>query len=399
MAACCCHILQMYMKSDWRFIYLIFSLILLSCSIKENIEPCAPEPKTFTIVDFIYDYNMQKENIFNKQAGSVYLYVFDEDSVMLYRKTKSKIELPNNNVNFSIIFDEQEIVPGNKYNFVAMAQGNHEGYEASLETPGFQLNSNCDMRPGISKISDFIIKLDQNEDGEIDFGIIDFLDEYGNSSRTIDTVWSTKPGEIQTIEIPDFYYEPSLEQLPDNYVNVNIPMLRLTNSITINLLSPAFNSNTNPADYLFLIYFPYGNGTINFTGKTLDSKSLYYRPLRKNLFPYSKNTEDKPYFTLSEERIYAIKAEFGVSRLQYNDECSLQIRNSNNYEIISKFENFSGFLADYFEHGFEDNQEFLDREYDFQVDIALDENQNIQWIQCWCAVLGWAKRTYYYDIK
>lgn len=342
---------------------------------------------------------MQGKDLFNQHAGSVYLYVFDEDSIMLYRKNKSKVDMQLNNVDFSFTFDESEIIPGKTYHFVAMAQGNHAGYEASLNTPGFQIVPDIEMIPGVSRIKDFIIKLDYNNDGELDFGVVDFRDTYGNSTKMIDTIWSTKPGEIQTIEIPSSNYVPSLEALPDNIVNVEVPMMRLTNSITVNLFHPYFVSTTNSDDYIFLINFPKGNAYLDFTGRIYPSQPLYYRALRKSTVPFQMKENDNTQYNISENNFYAIKAEFGVSRLQNTDKSSLQIRNSKTDKIVIKIEDFSNFLADYFEHGFSDSQEFLDREYDFEIDIALNDNDEVLWIQCGCAILGWAKRIYNYDVK
>lgn len=384
-------------SSVLSFLLCLISAIASGCSwINDDLLPCAPKPNTFVNVNFVYDYNMQYVNLFNNEVGAVYLYVFDQDSIMLLRREKTRSKM-NRDIDFSMCFDTTEIHPGNVYHFVAMAQGNHTGYEVSSDSYGFTLLN--EMTQGKSKISDYIIKLDRDDNGEFDFGVVDFIDSYGNNVEKIETVWSTKPGEVQTIFIPEPAYKPSVNKYPPNNVNVFIPMMRITNSITINLISETFNEDTDAEDYRLLIYFPKGNGTLDFTGNTHPAQPLYYRSLRKKCIPYTPPSSGSSYKISEfpkEETSYAIQADFGVSRLQVSDNSSFQIRNAENNEIITEITDFSDFLANYFEHG-EDNQEFLDREYDFTVNIGLIDNK-ISWIQAGVSILGWGKRLQYVDL-
>ena len=376
------------------------ALLLASCSmVNEDLEPCAPAPKTFTTVNFVYDYNMQFEDLFDKHAGSVYLYVFDNQGIFQMRRTAHRVNMKEGEVDFSMTFDESQLQPGQTYQIVAVAQGNRIGYQSSLETPGFTLQT--EMVEGVSKIEDYILKLDRDDDGTFDFGVVNYKDAYGNNNQMIDTLWTTKPDEVQILKVPELNYKPSPVKEPDHQLEVTIPMMRITNSITVNLVNPAFKEGTNPDDFTFLIDFPNGNGTIDFTGKTYPAQELYYRSLRKQTIPYTPKQKGSSFYaasTRADEETYAVQAVFGVSRLQVTDGSSLQIRDPETNEILSKVDDFSNFLADFFEHGFSDNQEFLDREYDFQIDLELDDEGKIVWIQCGCAILGWAKRVYYYDL-
>lgn len=367
-------------------------LALCSCSmVEEDLEPCAPAPNVLTNVNFVYDYNMRYTDLFTQHVGSVYLYVFDENGTYLYRRTRHRADM-GSVIDFSIQFDTTEIKPGHIYQMVAIAQGNRVGYGASLETPGFQLQT--EMVQGVSKIEDYIIKLDRNDDGEFDFGIVDYKDAYGNNSQMIDTVWSTKPDEVQIVRIPTLVYTPSVEKHPDEVYDVTIPMMRLTNSIKVNLVSNAFNAATNTDDYTMLVHFPNGNGTIDFTGTVYPAQELYYRTLRKTITTYIPGderydpvTSDENQETSAKQSLgtrhsapgtradaqYAIEAQFGVSRLQMNDESSLQIRDTKTGNMIVEIPNFSKFLADAFSGEDLDGQEFLDREYNFEISIGVGE--------------------------
>lgn len=376
---------------------LLISGIFTGCGwITEDMPECAPAPNTYTTVEFVYDYNMTGENLFNKNVGSVYLYVFDSKGIYRYRREAHRALMPPGDINFSMLFDDLQLQPGQTYQLVAVAQGNYTGYQASLGTPGFTLQT--EMVPGISTINDYILKLDRDNDGTFDFGVVNYKDAYGHTDTMIDTLWTTKPNEVQIAPIPDLVYTPSVNKEPDRELQFSVPMMRITNSIKLNLINDLFDENTNVDDYLLLIDFPNGNGTIDFTGNTLPAQELYYRSLRKMMKPYTPHrpgdSKNKPAFSTKadENSTYALEATFGVSRLQVTDGSSLQVRDAQTNEIIYKLDDFSQWLADYFEHGFDDDQEFLDREYDFEIDIKLDDDGSLIYLQAGINILGWGKR-------
>lgn len=356
---------------------------IASCSmIDEDLDPCAPAPNVLTNVNFVYDYNMKYTDLFTQHVGSVYLYVFDSKGTYLYRRTRHRADM-GSVINFTIPFDTTEIKPGHTYQMVAVAQGNHADFLTS-ETPGFTLQTQ--MIPGVSKIDDYILKLDRDDDGTYDFGIVDYRDSYGNNTSMIDTLWTTKPDEVQLVRIPELVYTPSVEKQPDHIVDVTIPMMRITNSVKINLVSNGFNYATNPDDYTMLVHFPNGNGTIDFTGTVYPAQELYYRTLRKTLTTYipgdqrydpvtspGPDGQNVPNVSTRADAQYAIQADFGVSRLQMNDESALQIRDAATGGMIAEIPNFSKFLANAFDYYGDDGQEFLDREYNFEISIAVGE--------------------------
>lgn len=365
------------------------AIFLSACGwVTEDLEPCAPAPDTKTIVNFIYDYNMQHTDLFTDHVGSVYLYVFDGNGKYVTRREKHRSDMTGV-IDFSIPFDTTEIRPGETYQFVAVAQANHEGYTASLETPGFTLIS--EMTPGISTIDDYRLKLDRDDDGDYDFGIVDYKDAYGNTETMIDTIWTTKPDEVQIVNIPSLDYKPSLVKEPDRVVEVTVPMMRITNSIKVNLLNTAFTSTTSPDDYIVLIDFPNGNGTIDFTGTTYPAQELYYRALRKTIMPYSQAHPSTKAEDAAEDDRYTLQSVFGVSRMQVTDGSSLQIRDGQTLDLIAEIPEFAKFLADYFAHGFDDDQEFLDREYDFTIDVEIEDGRMVSF-RGFVNILGWGRR-------
>ncbi|MCH5236151.1 MAG: FimB/Mfa2 family fimbrial subunit, partial [Muribaculaceae bacterium] len=99
---------------------------------------------------------------------------------------------------------------------------------------------------------------------------------------------------------------------------------------------------------------------------------------------------------------YAIQATFGVSRLQTTDDSSLQIRDGQTGDLLLQIggegdQSFSQWLADYFNYTYGD-QEFLDREYNFGIDIKMSDDNAWEWYQIGCSILGWGKRVYNYTL-
>lgn len=395
-----------------------------SCEmINEDLAPCAPRANTITIVNFEYDYNMQQVDLVNDHVGSIYLYVFDKDGVYDFRSSKHRVNMPLNKVDFSMAFDTTYIKPGHEYQFVAVAQGNWAGYQNSLETPGFTLQT--EMIPGVSTIEDYRLKLDRNNDGVYDFaidtdgGVFDYKKHYADNEIKLDTLWSTKPNQVQIVDIPYITHELSPIQIPNDTVYVTVPLMRLTNSIKVNLTHTSFSETTDPNIYDILIDFPNGNGTVGFTGKTYPVQDLWYMSIRKQMKVYNQKTNGAQYeadapphfgaeietkgvegedYPTTRATQYAINAEFGVSRMQTTDGSSLQIRDAESGEVIVKIDDFSKWLAEYFNSYFDD-QEFLDREYDWTVDIHLDDNARPQSIQVGCYILGWGKRIHFYELQ
>ena len=385
------------------------ALSLVGCDLMhDDLAPCATDPSVKTVVNFVYDYNMEEEDLFDRHVGSVYLYVFDEKDVFVGRYEKNKRDLNPSNPDFSMEFDGQTsaIRRGRTYKFVAVANGAEDGYDGDDETPGFKLVNR--MVPGVSTINDYILKLNRDDKMFEDFGVVDYTKDYSDPDAMIDSVWTTKPDEVQVHDIPDPRAEfDSADQLPDHVEEVRIPMMRITNSIEVALTSPNFTSGTRPGDYDIVIYFPNGNGTIDFVGETLTeiSQPLYYRALRKRVGVYETKTgtragEDSGEEGESGETQYAIYATFGVSRLQYADGSSLQVRDPETHEVLAEIPEFSSYLNDRGNKDYDDPQEYLDREYNFRLDLGLTggSDERLWWSQVGIGVHSWAVRDWYISL-
>ena len=392
------------LKSNKKYIKMMLAAAALmtvgGCNLMhDDMPPCATDPKVSVVVNFVYDYNMDDEDRFDSEVGSVFLYVFEEDSTFVNRFEKRLIDIDTEHPDFSMTFDandNNDIEMGKTYHFVAVASSKATGYDDSQDTPGFKLVN--EMIPGRSKLGDYILRLNRDDKmfSDFDFGVIDYRSDYSGPDAMIDTVWTPKPGQVQTHTIPylkaDF---DSAEQIPDHVEEVKIPMMRVTNSIEVALTSPNFTAMTQPTDYDILIYFPEGNGVIDFEGRVGQvheiSQPLYYRALRKRVGVYEEKTSTRA----DGDTQYAIYATFGVSRLRYEDGSSLQILDPETHEVLARIDDFSNYLND--RGNTDDNytpQEYLDREFNFKVDLGLTADNSLWWSQV-IGIHGWAVRDWY----
>lgn len=393
---------------------IIGGLALSSCSmVNEDFPECAPAPQNKVRVNFEYTYNMsayvhpsgQEQDLFDSQAGSVYLYIFDKDGVYIDREEKHKIDFAKGD-DFSMEFGEDRLKPGETYQLVAVAQGNAFGYDDSDEYKWFKLVN--PMEIGTSTIKDYILKLDRdtNKDGFGEVGVINYKDQYGQNQQMIDTLWTTKPDEVQIITVPEIPYKPTVKQQPDSITEVKIPMMRITNAITVNIVSDYFDADIDPNDYHIVIHYPNGNGTVDFCGDISPSlQELYYQSLVKFMTPYNPKptrASNGSYEENGDATTYCLSSKFAVSRMMLNDDSSLQIRNAldeeNGYPILAEVPNFTNVLAELCNDTMYDEQEFLDREHDFNIDIKVDANLNVRGIYISCSILAWARRVFDYEL-
>lgn len=106
------------------------TLCLASCSWVEQGEDLTGCPTGDFVVQFVYDYNIQRADMFRDHVGEISLYVFDENQKFVTQRTVSdKNLISDRNNHFSIIFragddpedPNVELLAGASYHFVALA--------------------------------------------------------------------------------------------------------------------------------------------------------------------------------------------------------------------------------------------------------------------------------------
>lgn len=358
----------------------------------------------FTNVNFNYNYHINDpdsgiKDWFDTQVGTVCLYVFNDQDEFLFQRDLINIG-GENSTNRAILFTENDFKPGETYKLGAFGLGNKKGYENSLLSPGYRLINS--MIPLSSKIEDLILKIDSDKD-EFGNNVVNYKDYFSANESKLDTLWITQPGDLISVTIPQLNSSSDLTE--DISLNINIPLMRITNSIKINLFSDSFNKDTNVEHYEFVIDFPNGNDLIGLYGDLTPNADITYYPIRKAIKAntlkaphsiYDSEKENGGFFKYEENLdidagSYSLSAEFSLSRLMSNDKSVLKIINKSSGQEVVVLENLSYWLSYYFETSF-NNQEFLDREYDFSIDLRMDSQDHILMFQVGCAGLGWGYR-------
>lgn len=365
-----------------------------------------------TNINFNYKYHLQNgeagvDDWFDAQVGTVCLYIFNDKDEYLFQRdiiNSGDADL----INKSITFTKDELRPGETYKLGVFALGNKKGYNNSLLSPGYRLLNN--MVPFSSKIEDFILKIDSDKD-ESGNSIVNYKKYFFGNDSKLDTLWTTQSENIISVTIPQLSSSPGLPE-EEITLNIDLPLMRITNSIKINLISDTFDKETDVEDYEFVMEFPQGNDLIGLAGNLTPNGGVVYYPLRKAIKTYTPKSSMGIYdsekenggFFKYEENLdtdagrYSLSSDFGLSRLMSNDKSVLKIIKKSSGQIICMLEDFSARLADYFNTSFT-SQEFLDREYDFSIDLQIDNQENLVMMQAGCEGLGWGKRVYYYDIQ
>lgn len=166
-----------------QFITRLFILCALlvgiaSCSMmEEDYSQCA-EPGLY--VNFTYDYNTQRADMFKDHVGAVTLYIYDELGHKVAERTvsNSATEQPLSQYGYRMHFDESEL-PAGKYRLQAI--GMQKDWDEALATPGAKYR-----RTPVADTTSLVIKLDREE------AVLPGTEQHAVSNvAPLDTLWHT----------------------------------------------------------------------------------------------------------------------------------------------------------------------------------------------------------------
>lgn len=125
----------------------VAALTISSCDMMtEDLSDCP----TGLYVNFVYDYNIQRADMFKDHVGGLTLYVYDESDRLVTQRTVSGSELST--YGYNIHFTEQELAPDHSYRLQAVAM--QKDWDTALTTPGAKyrktdMAAGNDWRPGL----------------------------------------------------------------------------------------------------------------------------------------------------------------------------------------------------------------------------------------------------------
>jgi len=374
------------------FVAVLAALTLSSCSMmSEDLDDCP----TGLYVNFVYDYNIQRADMFKDHVGGLTLYVYDESDRLVATKSMGESQLSK--YGSYMHFTEQELAPDHDYRLMAVAfqretlSPNGAKYRLTGNTVGSQWQQ-------------FFIDLDHNATRNI----ANYY--YVSNAEPLDTLWHTlttiiSPADAQPMKLHPAMLTPAKTEYSwqrDGTIKTNgqekvtlvkgeptyatVSLIRDTKHLNITLRAvnddPAdnqvvdedytveiFDNNsqldckndlTKPADTL--VYRPYRQWTTTFVGNgdIVSESAAHYDLMFNRLLYKNASVNDDRYAVLNWEDI--AKARNAV----------LLIRKKDTGEIIFGI-NLPYILASgrTYQERYYHYQEYLDREYDYRLQFII----------------------------
>ena len=341
---------------------------LASCDMmKQDLEDCPYG----LYLQFKYDYNLQRADMFNDHVGAVDVYVFDERG--RYVKTQSE----ENTANYAPLADpnyrmHMELEPG-KYQFIVLAGQDSYSQQMARQRAHFM---RTEMKAG-DPMTAMEIKLDTQG------GNVLTVDNMG---APLDTLWHG----METIPVEVFAEKPTYH---------TISLMRDTKKINVTLRELDDPSQMDIQDYDLAIYDR--NTHLWWDNAVDESQWAVYTPHA------TWNTDDLTQVVTEDgEQMGYGKighADFMTSRIMYHGNAAQDGRlevtyrptgekviNVNLPDLLSRLRNYE----DYLRYG---EQEFLDRGYDYQLDFFLKGGE-LQYVNISISVLSWSIRVQFEEL-
>lgn len=363
------------------------AIVLNSCSMMtEDLSDCP----TGLYVNFVYDYNIQRADMFKDHVGGLTLYVFDESDRIAAQRTVSGSELSR--YGYYIHFTEQELAPDHQYRLIAIAM--QKDWNQSSALTGYKPtigDSRTSLRVSLT-----------HQTGN----------PYGTVSNVapLDTLWhtlTTLKAEEANLPAATHYHlstDGSVSTNGVDQVNVirgvptyaTVSLIRDTNHLNISLRELDTPEDVKDEDYeVFIID---ANTDVDFENNlVIPGDSVIYRPYAQ----WTTVIEG----TRSIAADYSAHYDLMFNRLMYNtttnDNAVLCIRNKKTGENVAMLNLpyilCTGRMA--YEIYTYSPQEYLDREYDYRLELFLKNGKWAQgaFISVCVDVLSWARRIQYVE--
>lgn len=336
----------------WGFI--MAGSLLASCNdlMHDDLPPC----DMGVDLQFKYDYNVQRADMFKDHVGGLCVFVYDEQGNFIARHDayNDATSQPLKDPNYAMRIN---LEPG-KYRFATFAF--QKKYEDALAQPGAKFQIALPQQG--DNITALHARLDR-EQGKVN-----------NQSQPLDTLWQGLSNEL--VEVKDL-----------QVTRHTIGLVRDTKQLTISLHQTDEPANIHADDFSYQI--TNANGDINYDNSLLPDEELTYTPY------YTWTTEFKDTEGNVKER--TAHAALMFSRLIWHPKekdknAILTITNKTTGEEVVRI-NLTDYLAQgrgAFEARHYSEQEFLDREYDYKLDFFLQGNQ-WKYVQLRISILDWFK--------
>lgn len=342
--------------------------MLASCSMMtEDLEPCPPASQVVRL-HFKYDYNIQRADMFSAHVGEVRLFVVDDatglvvkDTTVSNRDNADVIKRHPGNQYFAVDF--HNLKPETTYRFVAMAQ--QRPYDETSVRPTDRFMG---LFPAMNEKAD---KLTMTLTRDVE-------NHVNAPSCGLDTLWMGHTTKPITVPLTEGSYT----------INDTISMVRDTKYLTITLRQLEEPANIHDTD--FRVEITDKNGRLAWNNELLDDVTLLYTPHAQRttevLNVNQEVTARAAHYDISFSRLMIYEKATGTDAI-------LKITDNNTEDVVAEIDLPSvlsqGRKAyEWCKYG---AQEYLDREYDYNLDLFL-KNGQWQYADVRVNILSWAYR-------
>lgn len=331
-----------------------------------------PECETLVRVSFKYDYNIQRADMFHDHVGMVRLFVIDADNETVVRdvtysnRDNNDILTTDRNRYFTVTFND--LPQGRNYRFMAVA----------LQRPYDET-----LAPATDKFIGTFPALGENANKlQMRLTRSDDIDEQGRHRVTapdcgLDTLWIGNT--FDAIHVPE--HSNSNQIIADT-----ISMVRDTKYLSLTLRQ--LDAPTAISDDMFRVEITDNNGYLAWNNNLLPDDNLLYTPhaqwTSEVLNSDNEVTERAAHFDISFSRLMYYMGEGNASLRIFRTTDNVCVADINLPSILSQGRNA-------FEIYNYSPQEYLDREYDYDLDLFLLESE-WKYISVKVNIVAWAIR-------
>lgn len=371
---------------------------LASCSMMSDEEKLDGCPTGDFVVQFVYDYNIQRADMFRDHVGEIALYVFDENGKFVtQREINNREQISNRDQRCQIIFragddpndPKVELLAGGKYHFVAIAGQSKDAIIDTDEALPVSLDNAERARYRHSHYSvnshedDLRVALDRSATPD-EFGRYEV-----NCNQPLDTLWHTlgilHAGQHSTddpnftemwrndplVKIRENIYDFENIELHSPEDTLTISLIRDTKHLHVALKELDKPAEVNAEDYE--VYIEDANGLMNVHNEMLADQRLIYRPY------HARTTDESDAYLDAEEGVKYTSAHWDMmfNRIIYHekaeDDARLMIVRKSDNEVVAKLSlpRILAYdrIANYYYHLTQ--QGYLDREYNYNLTFFL----------------------------
>lgn len=291
---------------------------------------------------FKYDYNIKKADAFANEVQSVTVYAFDEDGKFVYQRSESGDMLAEDD--YAMDFE----VESGDYHLVTW--GGLEG-DASFSVPV--------LTPGVSTIDDLNCRMER--------------------------VYSRAEGEggIVDSQLSSLFHGEITRQSFSRAVTekvITVPLKKNTNNMHI-ILQHLSNEMVDVSKFDFRITDD--NGLMNYDNSLLDDEELTYYPWHTGQATTDGGSR------AADTSVNVATAELTVGRLVVENNPRLTIVNTEKNDTVLSIPLIDYLiLAKSYRYSDMEDQEYLDREDQYNMTFFLDEQD--RWYDAQIIINGWA---------